>query len=77
MRIGQPVSFCGIDVRLLDQKQCEALNSLKLHKKIYIAWDFLKLDLRPQIKKVLQWIRPYKLMCYVLIGFNSTPEEDL
>ncbi len=76
-RINQPVNFHGVDVRLLNKEQCEALNNLRLHKQIHIAWDFPQIDLRPKLKEILQWIKPYKLMCYVLIGFNSTPEQDL
>lgn len=78
----QPVDFQGVDVRLLDKEQCDALNSLKIRYKkrllrINIAWDFPEIDLLPTLKKVIQWIKPYKLHCYVLIGFNSTPEQDL
>lgn len=76
-QIGQPINFHGIDVRLLDKEQCQALNELKLYKQIHIAWDFPKINLKPKIKEITKYIKPYKLMCYVLIGFNSTPEEDL
>jgi hypothetical protein len=74
---GQPVNFHGVDVRLLDKEQCEALNELKLYKQIHIAWDFPKINLKPKIEEITKYIKPYKLMCYVLIGFNSTQEEDL
>ena len=73
----QPVDFQGIDIRLLNKEQCEALNSLKHYKQIHIAWDDPEQDLIPKLKKVIQWIKPYKIMCYVLIGFNSTEEQDL
>ena len=53
------------------------MNKLKLKKQIHIAWDFPKINLIPQLEKVIKWIKPYKLMCYVLIGFNSTPEQDM
>ncbi|MCG3255058.1 MAG: hypothetical protein KAU62_03140 [Candidatus Heimdallarchaeota archaeon] len=73
----QPVDFQGVDVRLLDEEQCQALNSLTHRHQIHIAWDFPEIDLTEKIKEVTQWIKPYKLMCYVLTGYNSTPEEDL
>ena len=73
----QPVNFHGVDVRLLDQEQCEALNNLRLFKQIHIAWDFPKIDLRPKLQEVIKHISHYKLMCYVLIGFGSSQEEDL
>ena len=34
-------------------------------------------NLDDKIDLLLNYIRPYKLMCYVLIGFWSTPEEDM
>lgn len=73
----QPVDFQGVDAKLLDKEQCQALNSLKHRHQIHIAWDFPEIDLKDKIKEITQWIKPYKLMCYVLTGFTSTPEEDL
>jgi hypothetical protein len=67
----------GVDVRRLDGEQCDALNRLRHQKQIKIAWDNPKEDLRPKLKEVTRQIKPYKLMCYVLIGFSSTPEQDL
>lgn len=73
----QPVDFQGVDVRLLDEEKCKALNSLKHYKQIHIAWDDPEQDLLPKLKEVIKWIKPYKLMCYVLIGYNSTEEQDI
>ena len=73
----QPVEFLGIDARTLDKEKCDALNSLKIKKQIKIAWDNPKEDMAVHFKRVMNWIRPYKLMCYVLIGYWSTPKEDM
>ena len=73
----QPVNFHGVDIRILTQEQCCFLNKLKHIKQIHIAWDNPKEPLDIKIKEVLRWIKPYKLMCYVLIGFNSTPSENM
>jgi len=74
----QKVEFSsGIDVRIINNRQCKALNKLKLQGQIHIAWDNPKDDLVPQIKLMLKYIKSYKIMCYVLIGYWSTPEEDL
>lgn len=72
-----PVEFFGIDIRLLNKEQCDALNSLKHQKQIKIAWDNPREKLEPKLKQITKWIKKYKLMCYVLIGYWSTPEEDL
>lgn len=73
----QPVDFQGVDVSLLNQEMCQALNSLKRYNQIHCAWDDPNIDLIPKFKEITQWIKPYKLMCYVLIGFNSSEEQDL
>lgn len=76
-KINQPVNFHGIDVRILNQYHCSALNELKHIKQIKIAWDDPKEKIDLKIKEVIKYIKPYKLMCYVLIGYDSTPEQDL
>lgn len=72
----QPVKFHGVDVRIINEEQCYWLNKLKLKNGVHIAWDNPKIDLRPKINEMLKYIKPEKIVCYVLIGFNSTPEED-
>ncbi len=82
----RPIDFCGgIDVRILTEEMCDALNSLNYRKnkdnstisKIKIAWDNPKENIIPKLKEVIKLIKPYKLMCYVLIGYWSTHEQDL
>jgi len=73
----QPLDFQGVDVRILNKSMCKALLGLRHFKRIKIAWDNPQEDLMPVIKKVTEWIPAYRLMCYVLIGYSSTPEEDL
>lgn len=73
----QPVDFQGFDVRIFDEEQGDAINSLKHYHKFKFAWDNPKDNLDDKIDLLLDYVRPYKLMCYVLIGYWSTPEEDL
>ena len=78
IRINQPVEFnSGIDVRIFNKRQGRALQRLKLKERIHIAWDNPKEDLREKIRDLCEFIKPYKIMCYVLIGFWSSREEDL
>lgn len=78
----QPVVMEGIDVRLLTRPMLKALNKLRHHKQIKIAWDNPtgwdnpKNDLVARLKRMIRHIKPYKIMCYVLIGYWSTPAED-
>ena len=71
--------FQGIDVRSITKHQVLALTRLRHYKQIKFAWD------RPGdeekvlagIIRLTRYIRPYRLMCYVLIGYSSTEAEDL
>lgn len=67
----------GVDVRLLTEEMCQALNKLRHYKQIKIAWDNPRENLVPKLQWLIRQIKPYKLMCYVLIGFNSTEQQDL
>ena len=77
LEYNQPVAFQGVDVRELTILKCRALNSLKLYSQIKIAWDNPKQNLIKDFNLMLEFIKPYKIACYVLIGFNSTKKEDL
>ena len=74
---GQPVNFHGVDIRIMDAEQAEAIKGLRLKRNIHIAWDIPQVDLTDKLKEIIKIIPAYKLSCYVLVGFNSTPEQDL
>ncbi len=73
----QKVNLHGVDIRIMDEEQAYWLNKLPLRKPIHIAWDLPQIDLTEKLKEVTRYIKPYKICCYVLIGFNSTLEQDL
>ena len=77
MKIGQPVQFEGVDVRILTDEKAEWLNKVKLKGQIHIAWDNVNEDVYTRLKEIIKIIPTYKLMCYVLVGFNTSEEEDL
>ena len=72
-----PIKFHGVDIRIMDEEQAAALNSLRLKGDVHIAWDLPQLDLKPQLEAITKYIKPYKITCYVLVGFNSSREQDL
>lgn len=75
---GQPVDFQGIDARTLTIYRCEQLLTLKHHKQIKIAWDNPKENLEPKLKEIIRYIKPWRLMCYVLIGYwHGLEDADL
>ena len=73
----QYVKLYGVDLRIMDEEQAYWLNKLKIKQDIHIAWDDPRMDLTGRLKEMLKHISPHKVMCYVLIGFNSTIEQDL
>ena len=73
----QPVKLHGVDVRIMDEEQAFYLNKLKMKQNIHIAWDLPQVDLTDRLKEMIKHVKPYKITCYVLIGFNSTIEQDL
>jgi hypothetical protein len=74
---GQPVEITNIDVRDITDEQCKILAGMKHAAQIKIAWDNPREDLKPHFEKILRHIKAWRIMVYVLIGYWSTPEEDL
>jgi hypothetical protein len=71
----QPINFHGIDARTLTFDMCISLMQLNHHKQIKMAWD--NYEDRIDWGKITKIIPAWKIMVYVLIGFNSTPAQDL
>lgn len=74
----QPIDFnTGIDLRLLNEEQCEALGKLKI-KQIHCAWDNYndKDKILPKLKMLCQYVKPYKITVYVLVGFENKEIVD-
>lgn len=71
------INLHGVDVRIMNQEQAYWLNKLKIDGYIHIAWDFATDNILERIKEMLKYIKAYKIICYVLIGFNTIIEQDL
>lgn len=72
-KYNQPIDFNqGIDLRLLTEEQCIELKKLKI-KTIHCAWDnYCDKDIIiPKLKLLCKYIKPYKITCYVLVGFEN------
>ena len=84
---GLKVSFNqGLDARLMDEEKAAALADnvpYDLHldrRRVYFAWDLMeneKAILRGIQNTIDAGIKPYKIMVYMLVGFNTTHEEDM
>lgn len=73
----QIVNLHGVDVRIMDEEQAHALNTMRLKgSSIHIAWDNPRDNILPNLKEMVKQVKRYKISCYVLIGYWSSPEED-
>lgn len=78
VKIGQPIDFqCGIDARIFNAEQAEALKRVKLWKQLRTAWDNPREDLVPKLEEITQYFPKSRIMVYVLVGFWSSRQEDL
>lgn len=76
-RTKQKVNLQGVDIRLIDDEQCAALNKMRLGGTIHIAWDLPQVDLTESLRFIVKRVKAYKWTCYILVGFNSTIEQDM
>lgn len=77
IKAGQPVKFNGVDIRIMDEEQAYYINKIRLKNYVHIAWDLPQIDLTEKLESALRYIRDWKLVCYILVGYNSTREQDL
>lgn len=70
----------GLDIRLINDENAEALSKLKKWKGLDRRFAFDDINLEAIIRKKVQILQKHGIKrsrFYVLIGYNSSPEEDL
>ena len=76
----------GLNIRILSERQAAALASVDFRDnsfnmpRVYFAWDRIedeKTILRGFNRCVNAGIKPYQMQFFVLIGYDTTPEEDM
>ena len=69
----------GIDVRTLTPEIARALSEVRHLRSIHYAWDLIPHE--PMVMEGINilsgFIKKYKHLCFTLVGYNSTFEEDL
>ena len=68
----------GYDLRLLDDEKVAALKKTKFKSKLHFAWD--RMQDEPLILEGIKTLRKHKIsgaVVYVLIGYNTTLDEDI
>lgn len=77
---GVKVIWEALDARLVNDQTAEALASVKHFKRIHFAWDgHSQDDAAPKSIEILRnhGLKPWRLMFYVLVGFNTDRDYDL
>ena len=69
----------GCDVRLMTDDVAFALSEVKHLRSLHYAWDLMGFENQviEGIKTLSRYIKPYKHMCFMLVGFNTTYEQDM
>jgi hypothetical protein len=69
----------GCDVRLVNDDIAKALSEVKHLRSIHYAWDLMGFEnqVMEGIKTLSKYIKPYRHMCFMLVGFNTSFEEDV
>lgn len=79
-KVGVHVIWEALDIRLITNETAAALATVKIGKTIHFAWDGHSQDEAvPRGISILEraGIKPYRLMFYVLVGFNTSRAYDL
>lgn len=69
----------GCDIRLMTDDIANAMSEIKHLRSIHYSWDLMGFEknILDGIKIMTKYIKAYKHMCYMLVGFNTTFEEDM
>lgn len=69
----------GIDVRLMTDEKAQSLSEISHLRSVHYAWDLMKYErsVFEGIKLLSKSIKPYKHLCFMLVGFNTSFEEDM
>ena len=69
----------GLDIRLIDDEKAQALSRVRLWKRVHFAWDNMRDEsaVRQGIEILTRYMHSDKLMFYVLVGFDTTFDEDM
>lgn len=69
----------GIDVRLMTPEIALALSKVSHVRSIHYAWDFVAHErmVWRGIETLSQHVKRWKQLCFMLVGFNTSFEEDL
>lgn len=69
----------GLDARLMTDEMAREIGSVRHIGQIHFAFDSIAVE-KPVLRGlslVRQYVNSHRITCFVLIGFDTSPEEDL
>lgn len=68
----------GLDIRFMTDPIAKIISEVKHLRSIHYAWDLMEHEepVINGIKILLKYAKAWRHMCYMLVGFNTTFEED-
>lgn len=69
----------GCDVRLMDDEKAYWLGQVKHLRSVHYAWDLMGFEnqVLEGIEILSKYVKKYKHMCFMLVGYNTSFEEDM
>jgi hypothetical protein len=69
----------GIDVRLLNEDKAKALGEVQHLRSLHYAWDQIGSEDKviEGIQLLKQYVKPWRHLCLILTGYDTTFEEDM
>lgn len=69
----------GCDVRLMTDEKAYWMGQVKHLRSLHYAWDLMEHEdkVMEGIETLTKYVKRYKHMCFMLVGFNTTFEEDM
>ena len=69
----------GIDIRLMTPEVARALSKVKHLRSVHYAWDLMASEgaVLRGIEVLEQFIKRWKHLCFTLVGYDTTFEEDM
>lgn len=69
----------GLDIRTMTPDIAQALSKVKFLRSIHYAWDLMPFEghVMTGIDVLSQFVKKYKHLCFMLVGYDTTFEQDM
>lgn len=69
----------GVDVRLMTEEKAKALGEVRHLRSLHYAWDLMEHEeaILRGIEILSRFVKKWRQMCFMLVGFNTSFEQDM